>query len=1024
MSAYEEELPHEILLRAAGARPGLGTDISKYVTRIDKFTAVGTGEIPSVQIMLNTTQGQFITANPDIRDEDDNRIENTPIIRQYDEIQIKMIDDYQGSPDGAGHTYSRIMFRDDRLPQQTSAGQLMQVELYGREMYLKKVKISGWFWFETFSDMIQTIVEFYNEHKGARQPGVYFAEMGNVMRPPEGPVPPYLVGTFDFGNGTNCYDALMTVINWLNLSPALGGAGRFHEMVFTDHPTNGTRIICKITPVDGNNPADITIQGKDRETQSVTETEAPVAANIVVVKGQADTGRYPPELAEFTSRLQEYNNIPLWNASVGYSKDAHVRVGNVVFRAIINTPAGTITSDVTHWSSVSKESYLQNGSFTGSGAIDAYSPWTKGKKDLVQSYGSGASPRALDNSFTSTAFPDSNLVVKDGTNYRNWADCKIKNLSDIPAHLRYARSSPPSTEDEYEETVPEDMRCLIDSRISQAWDPDSRFYDTATNTWKSDEFGVLYFDALVQFRNGKWIVVREPHKTMEIAVLDEPNVYIYTRVINAGNTYRSRLAADVASGRTKITPTTQGAQFYGWRGLQQGTAGAWLGLDCFHFPSTIRNVPIRGVDFPTGLVNPDDAGPLGTDSGVEVQYIWGAMTSDATHSEMAFAELLETLRNHFGFFGDWLTNIVTNAEYFLTQRGAYTMGWWTTLFKAPSPKWGDSADRQTGAIFGGDIDNKVSVLDLNNFNYTHDGKTGWAADNAKEFGRITGIHFLLNFDIVQGVNPGATSRIPGATGNQVFRCTIYDTEDNVWIQDFTYRFLGDTQQVILPISGFKIYRARNPIASTLSDSIKNIITPELKILEIFEKRRVKMITLQWQEGYDEAGRYSPWTISRFLLDLGAQLLFLSRIRTIGVIDGFGFVKAPYAIAKKTKDPLAADPSVGDIEWHHLMENIPEYPNVSNVEQLKKIAQAELDLAQFQKDNFVIRTTGKCDLKPGDVFWFQDEDMIGLPLARKKLLVKKINYTVNAPDTITEGGTPGGFIRYITAKDVINLNAPV
>ena len=264
---------------------------------------------------------------------------------------------------------------------------------------------------------------------------------------------------------------------------------------------------------------------------------------------------------------------------------------------------------------------------------------------------------------------------------------------------------------------------------------------------------------------------------------------------------------------------------------------------------------------------------------------------------------------------------------------------------------------------------RVSVLDLNNLNYTHDGKTGWDEPSSAELGPITGIHFMFNFDIRMGQDAVGTTRLPGATGNQVFRCTIYDTEDNVWIQDFTYRFLGDTQQIILPIAGFKIYRARNPLATTLSDSIKNTITPELKVLEIFEKRKVKMITLQWQESYDEAGRYAPWTISRWLVTLGANLLWGTNLRTRGIVDAFGFVKAPFAIAKKEGT------NVGDIGAHHLMEDIPEYPGVSNVEQLKKIAQAELDLAQFRKDNFTIRTTGKCDLKPGDVIWFQDEDII-------------------------------------------------
>ena len=1029
MSAYEAERPYEIRKRAHLVDvPGTGRDISKYVTRIDKFTHVGTGEIPSIQLMLNSTHGQFLTqSSAGIAGED------TPIIDQYDEIEVKMIDDYEPT-----RTFSRIMYLDDKLPQQNSSGQLYPIELFGREAYLKKVKITGWFWFITYADMIETIFKYYNSKRGERQPGIYF-ENETVTglpklystRPDAHVVAPFLAGTFDFHTGVNCYDALMQVIGRLNNPVALGGAGKFHEMVFTDDPDNGDRIVCTISPIANVSDADVvtTVLGRHVDTQSVTETHQPVAANLVVVKGQADTGRYPTEIATFTSRLEEYHNYPIYDPTVEYDVNSYVRwhpsferrfsfKEYTLYRKLITSAAGTDPTLLgNYWVIVSKLNYLQKGSdHTAPITLSALSPWTKGKAVLVKAYGSGAyNNGALDNSFDSTAFPDSNLVVKDGDNYRNWADCRIKNMDDIPDHLRYRANVHPVTEAQYAATLPEDMRCLIDQSLPQAFKADSYFYNTTTNTWKSDQFGVSYYDALVQWRNGKWIVVREPHKTMEIAVLDEPNVYVYLRdfASTPQQTFRSRLAADQHS-RTKIGQATAGRQNYRWRSVQTGNTGAWLGLDCFHYPFRIDNAPSDAAVCPTGLINSQDAKALGVNSGVEIEFVWGPLTYDASHTEGILTDIIKYLRNHAGFVGEFLANNLTNIAYFLTQRGAYNFGWWTVLFKAPSPQWGAGNDKSVGAVFGGDINNKVSVLDLNNLNYTHDGKTGWDADSAAELGPITGIHFMFNFDIRAGQDAVGTTRLPGATGNQVFRCTIYDTEDNVWIQDFTYRFLGDTQQIILPISGFKIYRARNPLATTLSDSIKNIITPELKVLEIFEKRKVKMITLQWQESYDEAGRYAPWTISRWLVTLGANLLWGTNLRTRGIVDAFGFVKAPFAIAKKEGT------NVGDIGAHHLMEDIPEYPGVSNVEQLKKIAQAELDLAQFRKDNFTIRTTGKCDLKPGDVIWFQDIDMINRSQNRKKLLVKKINYTVNAVESATEGGTPGGFVRYITVKDVINL----
>ena len=106
----------------------------------------------------------------------------------------------------------------------------------------------------------------------------------------------------------------------------------------------------------------------------------------------------------------------------------------------------------------------------------------------------------------------------------------------------------------------------------------------------------------------------------------------------------------------------------------------------------------------------------------------------------------------------------------------------------------------------------------------------------------------------------------------------------------------------------------------------------------------------------------------------------------------------------------------------------EYPDISNIQQLKKIAKADLDLAQFRIDNFTVRTTGKTHegnnaVRPGKAIILEDEDLITESdagrLHTKKLEIKKVNYTVNASEG-SEGGVPGGFVRYLTVKDVINL----
>ena len=163
-------------------------DISEYVVHINKLTDVGTGEIASGHFMLNATDGQFITLHTkdDLPVVTPTNPETTPKIDQYTEFYINLTDDYG---DGTRH-FERIMYLDDELPQRTLEGQLFPLELYGREAYLKKIKITGWFWFITFADMVYTILKYYNAKKGQHQPFVYF-KVGNTETtvPPAGMVP-------------------------------------------------------------------------------------------------------------------------------------------------------------------------------------------------------------------------------------------------------------------------------------------------------------------------------------------------------------------------------------------------------------------------------------------------------------------------------------------------------------------------------------------------------------------------------------------------------------------------------------------------------------------------------------------------------------------------------------------------------------------------------------------------------------------------------------------------------------------
>ena len=922
MSYIERPYTVELIDRSSGQT--LATDISKYVVEIDKVEDVGTGEIATSQLMINTIDGQFIT-------EENNS--TTPIIDQFDEIRITVTAD-------DGSTFSRIFVVDEILLQQAELGQETHLELYAREYWLKKMKISGHFYFIRYIDMVKHIIDFYNEHRGTSQP--------EILYDTDFEIPEYPVGIFDFGNGTNCYDAIMTVIARLGLSVSGGGAGDFFELLFAEHPTDESKIRCRIFPLGSKPVAPVTLQGKDVETHMITETKQAIDSTIIVARGQNDTGTLPPNISEYRSMEEEFENFPDFDSTIVYAEDAYVKHGGKVYQSNQNTEAGdTPSASSTEWDEVTFADYA--------GSTFKYSPYTYNKASAYRSFASNPS-NSLDTNFNSPAFPDSNLVVKDGRNYRNFAHFRVKNLGSIPVQYLY-----PSTISNTSVTsrLPEGTRILVDTSLSGS---------TSTELSGNDSFGNARANSLVQLRNGKWIVLHEAEKDDEIAVLSEGIVYLY---------HATWTAPVVASEFLGDNSPDSGLA---WRSMQT----SYLGLDCFHYPDTIQNT--------SGLINRRDRNTSGgkyTDnSAVRIRYSFGRNDDIISSLSLILNILALPL------------NIATAIANFYVTREAYNYGWWATLFSVPFPRSTHNSAGNVGSIFGGTADNPVPVLDLNNLNYLPDGTTGYGQDESDGLNPLTGIHFLFKFNM----SAGTVTSVPA--GNLPFRVTIYDTEDNVWTQDFTYRFLGETQQVLLPFAGFRIYRARNPVSLAIDDSIHNILTPELKILEIFERRKVSMITLQWQEGYDEAGRYNPATASRVVTAMLAALTADS-VQFTGTVDGFCFVRAPTAISKDATS----------FAKHHIMTDIREYPTVSNVEQLKKIANAELDLAQFRKDMFTVKTAGDVNVGAGESVYLNDEDITSESddgSNTKKLAVKKVLYTVSA------GNNEGGFIRTLTLKDRINL----
>ena len=184
-------------------------NISKYVISIDKFTDVGTGEIVSAKLILNSVYGKFVT---------DTRNGKTPIIRQYDTLRLDVFDNLDDATNEPfrTHRHWRFLVVDDRLPVRNAKGNRMTLELFGRERYLQKMPYPGRQFWISMAEVARRFVRFYNANKGTEQPSIDVSILGPDIEAS--------FALFEFHEETYIYDALMDVVGRLSLPVSAGGA--------------------------------------------------------------------------------------------------------------------------------------------------------------------------------------------------------------------------------------------------------------------------------------------------------------------------------------------------------------------------------------------------------------------------------------------------------------------------------------------------------------------------------------------------------------------------------------------------------------------------------------------------------------------------------------------------------------------------------------------------------------------------------------------------------------------------------
>lgn len=962
-----QEVPYKV----ENLTTGTPVDITENIASIDSLNFQGSGRIRTASFMLNAQEGAFIT-NPDFQG-----VGKTPQINQFDKIKIEFEDDLSRKK-------SIILEVDQELGQKNQSGVLLPIELKGREAALQRHKFTAFFRFKSPNFVLEELRRRYNNDRALDEPVLRFRTNAGTIDHNESPS--NIVNIYDFTQEISYYDAIMQVIRRLNQPIGAGGVGDFFSLTFEDAETIDpplTGIVMNVF-VQGANvtPIPTIITDPDNPTHSTDYMIQSESGTQIFVRGEVNTGYMPVEFHRFISFVEEINNLPAYDNDVTYITGIRVRGGdNELYEANQFVPTNNAPPSA-FWNLTDPDLII---GFTN------YSPWTNDTNAvaIVKNSGANAQNSFLIGGFDAPAFMDGNMVIKEGFNsttgefifFRDFVWMRVKDDGDIQTDpvLRHYLFQ------QITAGLYNGFRVVVDSSLGALG---GRF---AANGG-FDKFGRPFADSMVIFNGEDWIVFRQPQVGDQAIVITEGRTYEY----NATFTQKSKFGAAHKAGKFRGTPGP-----LAWRDVSD-TAG---GNDVFHHPKSIERV--QGL-FPQDI-DGDDYFNFVNNSAIKITYtytLFDEIEKFFGKFNEFFSDPLGSLIALFETVGiDGFDNIFEPDPAAITetqQPSYYDFGWWYTIaFPYPWSTLGGVPPPGLGFLYGQSTpgstgtQREFAVLDLQNANFTHSGFRGLNTSQVSDLGGpFTGFHFYFLFDIFIG----PTTQKPFA-GDIDFTVTMYDDLSQVWRTDFVYRFLGDAQEIFLPFSSFTVDRpSRTPWG--INTLFSNIVTPELEIRSIFDQKRVRFMTIQLNDSYDDKGRFLPMSLDNLIV----QVYNLGDVRFEGTIDALTLTKQPFVSSGVEFDRVINPETL-------------QMPNVRNIRQLESIAIAQRDIAGLQFEQYTVTQDGSCDLVTEQSVFLSDEDLIKFsdvgPNTRK-LIVMSEELSFNA------NGEKSGFIR--TVKLTRRLNA--
>ena len=954
-------------------------DVSDNIISIPLFTDTGSGEINEAKILLDADNGNYI--------KDDSS--GKRIIQQHDIIKLT-VDDGLGTGGTQDGTYTKYFNVVKKIPiKSKSEGVRLLVELLGVEQWLQRVQYIKPSYFENAQEVFQDIGQFYNVNKGTGMPTLD----GHLITDSTNKLPNNTENVYDFGNNEdNCFDRMGEVIDKVGASGDNGGVLDFYDLNFT-YGNNGSDLTSNVfssgSPSEGN---EITLTGTT--SVNVGESDGGINAEegtLINSWGANDKGSLPVEHSRFMSRQQWWNLFfPNWKTGASYKSGAKTSIfqtgsGRVNFKVKSGQDHTASNSNKppnsTYWEEVTSAAYYGN--------VYKYSPWTAQRAEEWKNTAcdpSGSYGLTDGTASGKISMFDHNIISRDGTFFRTFVDQIATTQTigttfgrNILQQLLYDDNRDGSGTALYRGFR---VLCKGEPYGSGPWFGYSNNISgtSASASTVVDGSGRLIKDSILEYTGTEWLVKYRPYENQ--FTTNTTPTQLQVNVIYEGRNY----------------------QFYADSSNQtwQNVADADNGNDAFHpviSSSHVANVP--------GCLSKKNTNNTVTD--VDTLYGW-----DSTNTNSA----IEVTYN-WSPFDIWNldrpTLIVENPR---NTSDFYQCGAWLS-FRFPFPTTtvvgtGTANGQLVGDWYGGGTNtsnpHEPTTLDSQNMHFTHDGKRGFNYGlSSEDYGQISGISFMskLWFQRKPNTSGGSMEDVTGEDGsNFKMRCVLVDSHDNVVTQDFILPFNNHWFSITLPLSGFEVYRGRQP--RYLASVNYNFIQPKaLDVQDIFIWRDVKLMSIFTLDSYDEYGRYHPGGSAKWADE--STLDVLTGLFKIGysekelrlAVDALHFVK-----------PLLVNS--GQVASQVVEPDFLQRPDIGNYEQLKSDVESERQIKKFQHVEFDTTTTGRFDIGFGDFYNFKDEDIVPDRIGSEtfsndtiKLVAKRIEYSITKP---TDG--KGGFLRRI------------